>query len=167
METALLRSRFRQDICATFAIPPSEIPPPQTAYEIAAELIPYLEHLAAQEQPSLANVVDELLQTGVNERMLAIENLQGWEALTPREQQVAALACLGYTNQEMAERMVISANTVRNHIRNVLHKFYINSKVELQKELAGWDFHVWVTSQDLRPDATTPPISASPRGTRP
>lgn len=144
-----------------------KLPPPQAAYEITAELLPYLEHLAAQEQRSLASIIDELLQMGVTERMLAVENLQRWEALTPREQQVAALACLGYTNEEIAGRMIISTNTVRTHIRNILYKFSINSKVELQKKLAGWDFHAWVASQDLRTDMPTPPISASSEGIRP
>lgn len=139
-----------------------KFPTPQTSYEITPELMPFLEQLATREQRPLASIIDEILHVGISERVIAVENLQRWEALTPREQQIAALTCLGYTNQEIAERMVISANTVRTHIRNVLYKFNINSKVELQKVLAGWDFRAWVDNQDLRPDLFPPPISASP-----
>lgn len=141
--------------------------PPQSAYEITPELLPFLEQLAAGEQRSLTSMIEEILHVGISERVIAVENLRRWEALTPREQQIAALTCLGYTNQGIAEQMVISANTVRTHMRNILHKFNINSKVELQKILAGWDFRAWVADQDLRPYLSPPPISASPDEIKP
>ena len=36
-----------------------------------------------------------------------------WDELQPRGREVTALVCLGYTNQEIAQRLTISINTVR------------------------------------------------------
>ncbi|MCP4418020.1 MAG: helix-turn-helix transcriptional regulator, partial [Chloroflexi bacterium] len=71
------------------------------------------------------------------------ENLALWHTLTNREKETAAFTCLGYTNHEIAQKMVISPNTVKTHLRRVLQKFGVGSKVELQFQLAAWDFHAW------------------------
>ncbi|NPA91339.1 MAG: response regulator transcription factor [Chloroflexi bacterium] len=52
------------------------------------------------------------------------------EMLTPRERQVLELVALGLTNREIAERLVISENTVRTHLRRILHKLHVRSRVE-------------------------------------
>lgn len=120
-------------------------PPPPASIEISPALLPHLERFATQEGQSLDTVIDGLLHHALAERLVALAHLQRWEALTPREQQTAALACLGYTNQEIAAHMVISPNTVRTHMRHILHKFEANSKTELREMLAGWDFSAWVS----------------------
>ena len=66
-----------------------------------------------------------------------------WDFLTYREQQVAALACLNYTNQQIAVRLKISTTTVATHIRSVLQEFDLHSKEELRQALSGWDFSAW------------------------
>jgi DNA-binding CsgD family transcriptional regulator len=43
-----------------------------------------------------------------------------WETLNPREREVSALICLGYTNRQAAARMSVTAATVKIHVRNVL-----------------------------------------------
>lgn len=121
-------------------------PPPPASIEISPALLPHLERFAAQEGQPLDAVIDDLLHHALAERLVALAHLQRWEALTPREQQTAALACLGYTNQEIAAHMVISPNTVRTHMRHILHKFEANSKTELREMLAGWDFSAWVSA---------------------
>jgi DNA-binding CsgD family transcriptional regulator len=118
-----------------------------------AELLALLTHLAAEEGRDLAELVEELLYDAIAERHAAEENFEPWQELTPREKQAAALACLGYTNLEIAERMVISSNTVKTHLRHVLRKFSVNSKSQLREVLAGWDFRGWIDGQDLWPDA--------------
>ena len=52
--------------------------------------------------------------------------------LPPREQAVARLAARGQTNQQIAEVLVVSTETVKTHVRNVLGKFGVRSKVELR-----------------------------------
>ena len=67
-----------------------------------------------------------------------------WERLTPRERQVAALICQenggkSYTNPQIASNLGISRETVKIHVRNILYKFNLHSKVELRRTLSGWD----------------------------
>jgi LuxR family maltose regulon positive regulatory protein len=52
------------------------------------------------------------------------------ESLTERELEVLALLIEGLTNQDIAERLVISKNTVRTHIKNIYVKLNVRSRVE-------------------------------------
>ena len=121
----------------------------QHALPVDGELLVLLEQLAAEEGRTVGAVVGELLWNGVAERFAAVENFQPWEKLTPREKETAALACLGYTNHEIAVLMVISSNTVKTHMRHVLRKFKVRDKNELREVLAGWDFSDWLEDRDL------------------
>ncbi len=66
-----------------------------------------------------------------------------WLDLSPRDQDVIALTCLGYTNRQIAFRLGISAGTVKSYIQNVLYKLDLHSKVELRLTFYGWDFSAW------------------------
>jgi DNA-binding NarL/FixJ family response regulator len=62
------------------------------------------------------------------------EDLWGkWRALTPREQDVAALACLGFTNREIAARLNIAPDIVKSRLQNVLRQF--ENANQLQKKI--------------------------------
>ncbi len=50
--------------------------------------------------------------------------------LTDREVQVLRLVARGLANREIAEQLVISENTVKNHVRNILEKLHLHSRVE-------------------------------------
>lgn len=50
--------------------------------------------------------------------------------LTAREQQVLQLVALGSTNREIAEKLVVSENTVKNHLRNILAKLHLENRVQ-------------------------------------
>ena len=63
-----------------------------------------------------------------------------WRTLTPREQEVAALICIDYTNKEIANHLSISLSTVKTHIRSILTKFDLHSKNQLRQYFDGWDF---------------------------
>jgi DNA-binding CsgD family transcriptional regulator len=110
---------------------------------IGQELLPVLEELAYRDQQDVEEMARALLLTAVNKRLADATSLQLWQELTRREKQTAALVCLGFTNQEIAERMIISVNTVKSHIRSILGKFNVNSKQDLQVILSGWDFTEW------------------------
>lgn len=109
-----------------------------------------LQALAKRERCSEGEIAAELLAIALVQRQIAEANLCRWESLTPREQQVAALICLNMTNQEIAERLYVSPETVKTHIRNVLYKFNLHSKVDLRQMLSDWDFSAWV-GKDLSP----------------
>lgn len=50
--------------------------------------------------------------------------------LTPRESEVLELMAEGATNDEVADRLFISRNTVRNHVQNILTKLGAHSRLE-------------------------------------
>ncbi|MGH8920317.1 MAG: response regulator [Actinomycetes bacterium] len=50
--------------------------------------------------------------------------------LTTRELEVLKLVALGMTNKEVADQLFISDNTVKNHVRNILEKLHLHSRME-------------------------------------
>ena len=50
--------------------------------------------------------------------------------LTDRELQVLKLVAQGMSNREVAEQLFISENTVTNHVRNILEKLHLHSRME-------------------------------------
>ena len=50
------------------------------------------------------------------------------EPLTPRELDVLALLAQGFTNKEIAQKLVISHGTVRQHAYNLYQKLQVNSR---------------------------------------
>ncbi len=55
---------------------------------------------------------------------------QRFPALTEREREVLALIAQGYTNLAIAEQLVISPKTVRNHISSIFSKLQVTSRLE-------------------------------------
>ena len=53
------------------------------------------------------------------------------EPLSDRERDVMQLIALGYTNQEIARRLFISARTVDSHRANIMLKPGLQSRAEL------------------------------------
>ncbi|RKN66122.1 response regulator [Paenibacillus ginsengarvi] len=51
--------------------------------------------------------------------------------LTPRERELIACVASGDTNKQIAERLVIAENTVKNHIKNILDKLKLENRVQL------------------------------------
>ena len=50
--------------------------------------------------------------------------------LTPRELEVLGLIASGLVNKQIAQRLGLSLNTVRNHAQNILYKLQAHSKLE-------------------------------------
>ena len=50
--------------------------------------------------------------------------------LTDREMEVLRLVAQGLNNRDIAGRLFISENTVKNHIRNILEKLHLHSRME-------------------------------------
>jgi len=50
--------------------------------------------------------------------------------LTSRELEVLRLVARGMSNKEVAEQLYISENTVKNHVRNILEKLHLHSRME-------------------------------------
>src|SRR4030067_1807936 len=97
-------------------------------YMLDGPLVAYVEAVAENEQRPPEDIAAELLASGVAQRDLARDSYERWQTLSPREREVAALVCLGYTNRQIALRLVISPETVKSHIKRVLAKFDLHSK---------------------------------------
>jgi NarL family two-component system response regulator LiaR len=52
------------------------------------------------------------------------------EPLTGREVQVLSLVAQGLTNQEIADRLVVSERTVRTHVSNILGKLHLANRTQ-------------------------------------
>jgi len=50
--------------------------------------------------------------------------------LTPRETQVLRLVSLGLSNQEIADPLAISIETVKEHVQNLLRKLSVGDRTQ-------------------------------------
>lgn len=51
-------------------------------------------------------------------------------SLTVREVEVLGLAAKGMSNRDISEELYISENTVKNHVRNILEKLHLHSRMQ-------------------------------------
>lgn len=117
-------------------------PGPRT-YEISESFQVTLSTLAQHEGRPEHELLPDLLVAGLTEYSIQDELWEKWECLTPREQEVTALICLGYTTKQIASRWVVSEAGVKFHIHNVLKKFGLKNKTGLRHMWANWDFNAW------------------------
>jgi DNA-binding CsgD family transcriptional regulator len=114
-------------------------------YELEESLHATLSTLATREGRSEQEVASDLLTAGLSQYYTSDDVGKRWQSLSPREQDVTALACLGYTNKQIGLRLGISAETVKTHLGNALVKFNLHSRSELGLLLKEWDFSAWET----------------------
>ena len=53
-----------------------------------------------------------------------------YEALTQRELEVLQLATRGLSNKEIAQKLIISEKTVKNHTANIFSKLQVNDRTQ-------------------------------------
>ena len=109
-----------------------------------ATLMTSLRELSLQQNRPLEEVTRDILALGLEQHTVRLQTFQTWETLTPRERDVAALACLGYTNPQIAERLTISSETVKVHLRRIFDKFNVRGRKQLAQILKAWDFSAWL-----------------------
>ncbi len=102
-----------------------------------------ISELAVQEQRSESEIHAGLLAAAIAQRNASQETWCRWQSLSNREQEVAALTCLGYTNHQIAAKLGVSHTTIKTHVRNILTKFQLHGKGELRMALQDWDFREW------------------------
>lgn len=119
-------------------------PSSRLVFHADEEMIQFLRTIAQREQRQTGEVAFDLLSSALARRQVNDEHIAHWQMLSPREQQVAALICLNFTNRQIGARLMISPETAKTHVRNVLRKFSLHSKAELRQALADWDFSAWL-----------------------
>lgn len=78
--------------------------------------------------PSLARLlVNDFLQRSAAGRGDSLDEL------TAREREVLALIADGFSNKEIAERLVLSVKTVDRHRENIMRKLNLHTRVELTR----------------------------------
>jgi DNA-binding NarL/FixJ family response regulator len=109
----------------------------------SAEMLDLLRGLANGEAPLSRATATRILEefrraaganspsaTGASADSAGREDSQPAPLLTLREQEVLELVARRCTNKEIAARLVISEYTVKNHLRNILSKLHLRSRVQ-------------------------------------
>ncbi|MBM4426406.1 MAG: LuxR family transcriptional regulator [Chloroflexi bacterium] len=112
-------------------------------YQVSESMHVTLTTLSQHEGRPEDELIQDLLAAGLTQYYSFVELWHKWEALSPRERDVAALVCLGYTNKEIGVQLSISPETVKTHLRNVLVKFGLQNRTELRLSMKTWDFSAW------------------------
>ena len=123
-------------------------PDPRTYhFDLSDSLQTSLSTIAKDEGRPETELIPELLNAGLTQYTSNERLWKKWESLSPREKDVAALVCLGYTNREMGARLNISPETVKDRLETAMYKFNITKRTELRLLFANWDFSEWERQQ--------------------
>ncbi len=112
-------------------------------YEISESLQVTLSTIAKHEGRPEQDLLPDILAAGLSQYVTKDKLWNRWQSLSAREKDVAALACLGYTNREIGKRLNISAETVKVYLQRVIMKFGVKGKSQLRMLLDEWDFTAW------------------------
>ncbi|CAM2884339.1 response regulator transcription factor [Paenibacillus sediminis] len=98
--------------------------------------IEYLRSIMNDEAPLSKELAYQILQ----EFPLAMKNDEDKHPLTVREREILNWVAQGLTNREIAEQLTISEQTVKNHLKNILHKLHLENRVQLTRYAMeqGW-----------------------------
>ena len=117
--------------------------PDSRAFGADQELLRAVKEAAQRQGRSEEEVWMEFVRSGHDQYLQRGELEDRWDSLTEREQEVTALACMGYRNYEIANTLGISYETVKTHLQNIFTKFDIRSRKELRLALKDWRFDEW------------------------
>jgi len=121
-----------------------QTPGPRTYHlDVSDSLQVTLSTIAKDEGRPEHDLIPELLNAGLDQYTSKERIWKKWDSLSPRERDVAAFVCLGYTNRQIAARLSISPETVKDRLESVFRKFNINKRTELRLILSIWNFSEW------------------------
>ncbi len=112
-------------------------------YEISDSLQVTLSTIAKHEGRPEEELLPDILAAGLSQYITKDKLWTRWQSLSARERDVAALACLGFTNREIAKRLDISPETVKVRLQRATMKFGVTSRSQLRMLLQDWDFSDW------------------------
>ncbi len=112
------------------------------------QVVVKIKEIAVTQRRAEQEVYDDIITAGIQALKDKDQYIALWDTLSPREQQVAALTCLGYSSYEMADKLSISYDTVRTHSKHIYDKFGLKRK-ELRLALQSWDFQEWLETHRM------------------
>jgi len=90
----------------------------------------YLRAVAVDETPMTRELAFRILKEfSHNEKAAALKPVP----LTGREQEILGLVAKGLSNRDISVRLEISEHTVKNHLKNILHKLHMENRVQLAR----------------------------------
>jgi NarL family two-component system response regulator LiaR len=92
--------------------------------DVSAEELINAVRRAVAGQPSLSQEAAQVLIQNVNEPSLSHPNMTG------RELEILTLMVEGLSNNEIAERLIVSQSTVKFHVSNILSKLGVTGRTE-------------------------------------
>jgi len=93
----------------------------------AAELLEAIRHAARGEATLHPKIAARVIKTF---RSLEAEEATSFTVLTEREMEVLKLIAKGYSNDRIAEELVISVGTVKGHVSNILSKLHLVDRTQ-------------------------------------
>ena len=93
----------------------------------AAELLEAIRRAAQGEATLHPKIAARVIKTF---RDLENEEASPFTALTEREMEVLKLIAKGYSNEQIAEQLVISLGTVKGHVSNILSKLHLVDRTQ-------------------------------------
>lgn len=112
------------------------------------QLYDCLESISRGESPLsgviAAKILQEFMRLSPVPEQETEENIEG---LTARETTILHLVAEGKTNKEIASELVISENTVKIHLRNILEKLHMKNRIQVA---------VYAARQELADKVKTP-----------
>lgn len=91
------------------------------------ELLSSLKDVLQGGSPMSAQIARKVVQSFHREPK---QNKSGEPSLTPREEEILELLSKGYLYKEIASELVISPDTVHNHLRKIYEKLQVHSRTE-------------------------------------
>lgn len=96
------------------------------------QLYDCLESISRGESPLSGVIAAKILQEFMHPTQAADQEPDdNVEGLTARETTILTLVAEGKTNKEIANELVISENTVKIHLRNILEKLHMKNRIQI------------------------------------
>ncbi|MEK4509748.1 response regulator transcription factor [Paenibacillus anaericanus] len=90
--------------------------------------IEYLRSIVSEEAPLSRELAFQILKD-----VSLTTKKETVETLTPREREILSNVASGLTNREIGGKLNISEHTVKNHLKNILHKLQVQNRVQLTR----------------------------------
>ena len=104
---------------------------------VPTELIPAIEQVRAGGAPMSMQIARKVVDYFQQASASANANAAEMEKLTPRELEVLTLLAKGCLYKEMSDRLGISMNTIRTHLKRIYEKLHVQSRTEAAAKYFG------------------------------